>query len=212
MSHALESITARRVAAASQPGARRQPAGIAGRQSIFRRARRRSAEPSENSWCARSTTRRDVEARTEMMFAATQAGIAFNAAGCHLPHGLSYPRVGPDAGLSPRQAIRPAKRWCRTAWRWCSTIPRSGATPRRARRSAICTARPASVPRRATRGRRTRAKRCRAGDRDDAGDRHAERACRPGLHLRRRRRAGDRIRAAVPGHPQTRPRRSRATT
>ena len=32
----------------------------------------------------------DVEARTEMMYAATQAGIAFNAAGCHLPHGLSY--------------------------------------------------------------------------------------------------------------------------
>ena len=32
----------------------------------------------------------DVEARTEMMYAAMQAGIAFNAAGCHLPHGLSY--------------------------------------------------------------------------------------------------------------------------
>jgi len=29
-----------------------------------------------------------------MMFAATQAGIAFNAAGCHLPHGLSYPVSG----------------------------------------------------------------------------------------------------------------------
>ncbi|HQR12782.1 MAG TPA: hydroxyacid-oxoacid transhydrogenase [Casimicrobiaceae bacterium] len=32
----------------------------------------------------------DVEARTEMMYAATLAGIAFNASGCHLPHGLSY--------------------------------------------------------------------------------------------------------------------------
>ena len=25
-----------------------------------------------------------------MMYAAMLAGIAFNAAGCHLPHGLSY--------------------------------------------------------------------------------------------------------------------------
>jgi alcohol dehydrogenase class IV len=32
----------------------------------------------------------DLEARTEMMYAAMLAGIAFNAAGCHLPHGLSY--------------------------------------------------------------------------------------------------------------------------
>jgi alcohol dehydrogenase class IV len=32
----------------------------------------------------------DHEARTEMMYAALLAGIAFNAAGCHLPHGLSY--------------------------------------------------------------------------------------------------------------------------
>ncbi len=32
----------------------------------------------------------DGEARTEMMYAAMLAGIAFNAAGCHLPHGLSY--------------------------------------------------------------------------------------------------------------------------
>jgi hydroxyacid-oxoacid transhydrogenase len=32
----------------------------------------------------------DIEARTEMMYAATLAGVAFNAAGCHLPHGLSY--------------------------------------------------------------------------------------------------------------------------
>lgn len=32
----------------------------------------------------------DAEARAEMMYAATLAGIAFNASGCHLPHGLSY--------------------------------------------------------------------------------------------------------------------------
>ena len=36
----------------------------------------------------------DREARTEMMYAAMLAGIAFNAAGCHLPHGLSYAVLG----------------------------------------------------------------------------------------------------------------------
>src|SRR4030095_3531361 len=32
----------------------------------------------------------DVEARTEMMYGAVLAAMAFTAAGCHLPHGLSY--------------------------------------------------------------------------------------------------------------------------
>lgn len=32
----------------------------------------------------------DIEARTEMLYAATLGGIAFANAGCHLPHGMSY--------------------------------------------------------------------------------------------------------------------------
>jgi len=32
----------------------------------------------------------DTEARAEMMYAATLAGIAFGNAGCHLPHAMSY--------------------------------------------------------------------------------------------------------------------------
>ena len=72
----------------------------------------------------------DIEARSEMMYAAMLAGIAFNAAGCHLPHGLSYAGVGADARLARDRAIRTARRWCRTAWRSCSTIRRCGASRR----------------------------------------------------------------------------------
>jgi alcohol dehydrogenase class IV len=54
----------------------------------------------------------DHEARTEMMYAATLAGIAFNAAGCHLPHGLSYSVSGLArdwhvAGYPPEKSLVP---------------------------------------------------------------------------------------------------------
>ena len=43
----------------------------------------------------------DTEARTEMMYAATLAGIAFSGGGCHIPHGMSYAVAGLVRGYPP---------------------------------------------------------------------------------------------------------------
>ena len=56
----------------------------------------------------------DIEARTEMLYAATLGGIAFANAGCHLPHGMSYAVSGlvrainrgfKDAAADPKAAL-----------------------------------------------------------------------------------------------------------
>jgi hydroxyacid-oxoacid transhydrogenase len=90
MSHALESMTAR-------PWPRRlNPARGAGRPvsqgaNPFSDALAAEALKGVGKFLVRAVDdASDVEARTEMMYAATLAGIAFNAAGCHLPHGMSY--------------------------------------------------------------------------------------------------------------------------
>ncbi|MFI4953504.1 MAG: hydroxyacid-oxoacid transhydrogenase [Burkholderiales bacterium] len=90
MSHALESLTAR-----AWPR-RRNPARGASRPvsqgaNPFSDALASDALRSVGQFLVRAVANAgDIEARTEMMYAAMQAGIAFNAAGCHLPHGLSY--------------------------------------------------------------------------------------------------------------------------
>lgn len=90
MSHALESLTARpwprrfnRARGLGRPvsqGANPFSDGLAG-----------EALKGVGAYLVRAVADAgDAEARTEMMYAAMLAGIAFNAAGCHLPHGLSY--------------------------------------------------------------------------------------------------------------------------
>jgi hydroxyacid-oxoacid transhydrogenase len=90
LSHALESYTA-------LPYARRKPAE---RPSL--RPMSQGSNPWSDLGCEAALTilgghllravqdASDVEARTQVMWAATLAGIAFGNAGCHVPHAMSY--------------------------------------------------------------------------------------------------------------------------
>ncbi|MGH8850334.1 MAG: hydroxyacid-oxoacid transhydrogenase [Casimicrobiaceae bacterium] len=90
MSHALESLTARAWPHRLNP-ARGANRPVSQGANPFSDALASDALRSVGQFLVRAVTNAgDVEARTEMMYAAMQAGIAFNAAGCHLPHGLSY--------------------------------------------------------------------------------------------------------------------------
>ncbi|MEO5699215.1 MAG: hydroxyacid-oxoacid transhydrogenase [Casimicrobiaceae bacterium] len=90
MSHALESITARAWPRRMSPvhGVDRP---VSQGANPFSDMLATEALKSVGKHLVRAVTDpSDREARTEMMYAAMLAGIAFNAAGCHLPHGLSY--------------------------------------------------------------------------------------------------------------------------
>ena len=90
MSHALESLTARAYPRRSNPaqGINRP---VSQGANPFSDMLAGEALKSVGRFLVRAVNdNADTEARTEMMYAAMLAGVAFNAAGCHLPHGLSY--------------------------------------------------------------------------------------------------------------------------
>ena len=90
MSHALESLTARAYPRRLNPakGASRP---VSQGANPFSDMLATEALKIVGKFLSRAVNdASDSEARTEMTYAAMLAGIAFNAAGCHLPHGLSY--------------------------------------------------------------------------------------------------------------------------
>jgi len=90
MSHALESITARAWPRRLNP-AKGVARPVSQGANAFSDALAAQALDAVGKYLVRAVRdASDTEARTEMMYAALLAGIAFNAAGCHLPHGLSY--------------------------------------------------------------------------------------------------------------------------
>ena len=94
MSHALESLTARPWPRRLNP-ARGTSRPVSQGANPFSDGLATEALKGVGKHLVRAVSdASDVEARTEMMYAAMLAGIAFNAAGCHLPHGLSYPVSG----------------------------------------------------------------------------------------------------------------------
>jgi len=90
MSHALESMTARLYPRRLNP-ARGIARPVSQGANPFSDALATQALDAVGQFLVRAVRdSADTEARTEMMYAAMLAGVAFNAAGCHLPHGLSY--------------------------------------------------------------------------------------------------------------------------
>ncbi|HZQ62402.1 MAG TPA: hydroxyacid-oxoacid transhydrogenase [Casimicrobiaceae bacterium] len=90
MSHALESITARPYPRRLNP-AKGINRPVSQGANPFSDMLAHEALRNVGKYLVRAVQdASDREARTEMMYAAMLAGIAFNAAGCHLPHGLSY--------------------------------------------------------------------------------------------------------------------------
>ena len=90
MSHALESITARAYPRRLNP-AKGVNRPVSQGANPFSDMLATEALKSVGAFLVRAVNDpSDSEARTEMMYAAMLAGVAFNAAGCHLPHGLSY--------------------------------------------------------------------------------------------------------------------------
>ena len=90
MSHALESITARAWPRRLNPAKGTSRPVSQGANPFSDLLATRARELVGQFLVRAVANASDTEARSEMMYAAMLAGVAFNAAGCHLPHGLSY--------------------------------------------------------------------------------------------------------------------------
>jgi alcohol dehydrogenase class IV len=90
MSHALETLTAIAYARRAKP-ARPSLRPVSQGGNPFSDMVAHEALSLVGRYLVRAVSdASDTEARAEMMYAATLAGIAFGNAGCHIPHGMSY--------------------------------------------------------------------------------------------------------------------------
>jgi alcohol dehydrogenase class IV len=90
MSHALETLTARAYSSRPRPADPAQRPVSQGANPFSDIAAREALSLIGRYLVRAVNDASDIEARTEMMYAATLAGIAFGNCGCHIPHGMSY--------------------------------------------------------------------------------------------------------------------------
>jgi hydroxyacid-oxoacid transhydrogenase len=101
LSHAIESLTALPFHRRSAPEHPRLRPAYQGSNPISDVWATRAIEMVARYLIRAITDPSDDEARGQMLLAATFAGIGFGNAGCHLPHGMSYPVSGMVRGFIP---------------------------------------------------------------------------------------------------------------
>src|SRR5690606_10865897 len=94
LSHALESLTALPYHARPAPERPELRPAYQGSNPISDIWSARAIQMVARSLVRAATDKDDGEARSDMLLAATYAGIGFGNAGVHLPHGMSYPVSG----------------------------------------------------------------------------------------------------------------------
>ncbi len=105
LSHGLESFTAlpfSRRAAPENPGMRPSYQGANPISDVWAT---RAIEMVSHNIVRAVNDAEDHEARAQMLLAATFAGVGFGNAGCHLPHGMSYPVSGMVRSYRPEEYL-----------------------------------------------------------------------------------------------------------
>jgi len=94
LSHSLESYTAIKYDKRPRPPTPKQRPSYQGANPISDFWSLKALEMTSKYIVRAAKDPEDAEARANMLLAATYAGIGFGNAGCHLPHGMSYPTSG----------------------------------------------------------------------------------------------------------------------